>query len=345
MKRGTIGHWKMALFAQRLGVPHYAAVGLIQSMWHAAAEYRPRGDVGAWSDAEFAFHLKWEGDPGELIVALTETGWIDSHPEHRLVIHDWHEHCEDSVRRRCHRMRTTWANTGQNVGWTLARDGHDGSDWKTDKHSINGAPKADAGAPKADIDGQSQTLARHGAPKAGHGAPTHTLAHTHTPAPALSLAHVSEESVYTREGIQPVPETGGPPPSDDVTLSPVQRWIANTLPGIGSAYPANRRTGGPDTVRAIADALDAIVGNPDRWPEAQVNPRGWLHERIKAFAASPVAQTQYCPSLKKWLAEEWWANEALWQVAEKPNGKATNPSTRRLTAEELIARNRKRSPA
>ncbi len=154
-----------------------------------------------------------------------------------------------------------------------------------------------------------------------------------------------EKGVYTREAIQPSPETGGPPPSDDVTLSPVQRWIANTLPGIGSAYPANRRTGGPETVRAIADALDAIVGNPDRWPEAQVNPRGWLHERIKAFAASPVAQTQYCPSLKKWLAEEWWANEALWQVAEKTNGKAPNPSTRRLTAEELIARNRKRSPA
>lgn len=327
----------MALLAQRLGVPHYAAVGLLQSLWHAAAEYRPRGDVGAWSDAEFAFHLRWDGDPGKLIAALTETGWTDKHDEHRLVIHDWHEHCEDSVRRRCFRMRTTWANTGQNVGWTLARDGHDGSDWKQDKNGVNGAPKADGGAPASDFDGQKQTAARHGAPKAGHGAPTHTL----SPSLALSPAHVSEGSVYAREGIHPDPETGGPPPSPDVTLSPVQRWIANTLPGIGSAYPANRRTGGPDTLRAIADALDAIAGAPERWPDAQANPRGWLYERVKAFAASPVGRSQYCPAFRKWLAEEWWANEAMWQVAEaKPAGyQRKNP---RLTLAELEERDAKR---
>jgi hypothetical protein len=32
------------------------------------------------------------------VVALVETGWLDEHAEHRLVVHDWHQHAPNWVK-------------------------------------------------------------------------------------------------------------------------------------------------------------------------------------------------------------------------------------------------------
>lgn len=98
MKRGTIAHPKMVELQALLDVPAYVPVGILESLWHWTARYCPQGDLGRYSNRIIAQAVGWpEGDADRLINALVETGWIDAHDVRRLVVHDWHEHADDSV--------------------------------------------------------------------------------------------------------------------------------------------------------------------------------------------------------------------------------------------------------
>ena len=90
---------KLKRLKRRLQIPQYAAVGLLESLWHMTATQAQRGDIGKWDDADIASQIEWEGDEGELIAAFVECGWLDEHPEHRLVVHDWHQHADTTVKR------------------------------------------------------------------------------------------------------------------------------------------------------------------------------------------------------------------------------------------------------
>ena len=95
MKRGTVEHPKTAALASMLGVKRHVAVGLLEMLWHHTARYAPRGDIGKWKDCQIAAALDWPNDDsGRLIQCLVDSGWIDLSPEHRLLIHDWHEHSD-----------------------------------------------------------------------------------------------------------------------------------------------------------------------------------------------------------------------------------------------------------
>ena len=101
MKRGCPRHPKVADLALRLGIPKYSAVGLLEMLWHFAAEFSPRGDIGRHSDAVIAESIEWSGDPEILLAALIETHWVDpvELPD-RLVLHDWHNHCDDYTKKK-----------------------------------------------------------------------------------------------------------------------------------------------------------------------------------------------------------------------------------------------------
>jgi len=99
MKRGTIEHPKLKKLAKSLDISTYAAVGLLECLWHFTARYAQPGDVGKYSNDEIALGLYWEGDPDELVNALVANRWIDEHPEFRLVVHDWHEHADQTLKR------------------------------------------------------------------------------------------------------------------------------------------------------------------------------------------------------------------------------------------------------
>ena len=105
MKRGTIDHPKMRALLKALPVTgRYAAVGILESLWHFAALYAWQGDIGRHDDAAIAEWIGWQGSPESLIEPLVTTGWLDrvDGPE-RLVVHDWQEHCDDSVKKRMQR--------------------------------------------------------------------------------------------------------------------------------------------------------------------------------------------------------------------------------------------------
>lgn len=103
MKRGTPRHPKVADFAQALGREHAAAIGYLELLWHFTADFAPQGDIGKYDDARIEAACYWRGTKGKLLDALTRTWWVDKHPSHRLVVHDWHDHADDAVRRKLQR--------------------------------------------------------------------------------------------------------------------------------------------------------------------------------------------------------------------------------------------------
>jgi len=95
MKRGTPHHPKATMLQTSLGLPQYAVVGILESLWHFTARYAPAGNIGKYNPAVIARAIGWEGDADTLINALVEAGWLDRH-EAGLLVHDWSKHCDDT---------------------------------------------------------------------------------------------------------------------------------------------------------------------------------------------------------------------------------------------------------
>lgn len=99
MKRGTADHPKARALAARLGLRRYQVAGLLESLWDFAKGYARRGDVGRHTNQEIASHIDWEGDAGQLVQALVATRWLDACACHRLRVHDWGDHADQTVKR------------------------------------------------------------------------------------------------------------------------------------------------------------------------------------------------------------------------------------------------------
>jgi len=87
---------------RNLGCGKAQAVGHLHMLWEWASSSAARaGDVGRYDDQVIEEKCAWPGESGRLVRALLEERWLDQHPdpEVRLVIHDWADHCEDSVHR------------------------------------------------------------------------------------------------------------------------------------------------------------------------------------------------------------------------------------------------------
>lgn len=114
MKRGTPDHPKVLMLAaelRRLGIPmpRTTAVGILEMLWQWAAKYAIQGDVGRWPDEIIEAALEWVGEPGALVTALIRTKWLDEAPEpHRLVIHDIHDHADNTWRQCLDDSGLTW---------------------------------------------------------------------------------------------------------------------------------------------------------------------------------------------------------------------------------------------
>lgn len=109
MKRGTPDHPKTLRLQEELQCSRVEAVGLLELLWHYAARYSPRGDVGRWTNKQIATGVHWQGDPDALIAALLAAGWLEERPGLRLLIHDWHEHADEAVKKALSRAGLTFA--------------------------------------------------------------------------------------------------------------------------------------------------------------------------------------------------------------------------------------------
>jgi hypothetical protein len=113
MKRGTTEHPKMKKFARLIKMPVFAAVGIMEMLWHWTAKFAPAGDIGRFDDADIAEAVAWPSDrtTDELIQAMIGSGWVERMDgESRLYIHDWHEHADDTVNMSLARDTKFFAN-------------------------------------------------------------------------------------------------------------------------------------------------------------------------------------------------------------------------------------------
>jgi hypothetical protein len=96
MKRTAINHPKIGRLSRALDIDEAYAIGILESVWHFTAKNAPAGNVGKWGDDEIVAAAS-KLPSAAVIAALVSAGWLDQHDEHRLIVHDWHEHCEDQV--------------------------------------------------------------------------------------------------------------------------------------------------------------------------------------------------------------------------------------------------------
>lgn len=103
----------MEALADVLGIRLREAVGMIELLLHLADTYAPRGDIGRFSDRQIAKRMDWDEEPERLVQALVEVGWLDPHPVHRFVLHDWPEHAPaytvKKIRGRAGGVELGWA--------------------------------------------------------------------------------------------------------------------------------------------------------------------------------------------------------------------------------------------
>jgi hypothetical protein len=96
--RAVPEHPKFARLKRTLGITKWGALGLLEGLWHFTGKFTPHGDLGKYADAEIEAWLEWDGDPGALVSALITCGWVDENVDHRLIVHDWHQHADDATK-------------------------------------------------------------------------------------------------------------------------------------------------------------------------------------------------------------------------------------------------------
>ena len=95
--RAVPDHPKFAELGARLSLPKYAALGLLESIWHFTGRFAPQGNIGKYSDQAIESWIGWDRDPGAVIPALTESRWMDADAAHRMLVHDWPQHADAMV--------------------------------------------------------------------------------------------------------------------------------------------------------------------------------------------------------------------------------------------------------
>lgn len=122
MKRGAPKHKKMHRLAAELGMPRPYAVGLMEGLWQWVGEYAPTGLLRPDDAAVMAKEIGFTGKVEKLWKALVEARWLDPCGNGAAVVHDWREHCEDSVHRRLARAREYFADGSRPSTHRLEKD-------------------------------------------------------------------------------------------------------------------------------------------------------------------------------------------------------------------------------
>ncbi len=110
MKRDALAHPKMLDLASRLDCSRAQAIGIMTLLFDFAATYAPQGDIGKHKDGSIARACDWNGDSHAFVSSLVESGWLDESAAHRLVIHDWSEHCEQWVKLKLQKLKLSFVD-------------------------------------------------------------------------------------------------------------------------------------------------------------------------------------------------------------------------------------------
>jgi hypothetical protein len=92
MKHQTTRLLKFKELQNRLDLPMWQVIGMLETLWHVTLVHAPAGDIGKFTNEQIAALMDYRGDIDSLLETLLEKGWIDADPEFRLIVHDWSFH-------------------------------------------------------------------------------------------------------------------------------------------------------------------------------------------------------------------------------------------------------------
>jgi hypothetical protein len=126
--RAVPEHPKFARLKRELSLPKCHALGLLEALWHFTGKFAPRGNVGKFTDAEIESWVEWEGPTGAAIAGLVAAGWLDVSAEHRLVVHDWHDHADSTTKKQVGRLGVGFVSdmSGHRQDMSSSNRKHDG---------------------------------------------------------------------------------------------------------------------------------------------------------------------------------------------------------------------------
>jgi hypothetical protein len=89
-------HPKRKRLSRLLDISRRETIGLLHELWWWAYDYAAEGDLSTFTDEDIADAIDWEHDPGALIAALTQSGFINDDRQ----IHDWEDFAQKWIERR-----------------------------------------------------------------------------------------------------------------------------------------------------------------------------------------------------------------------------------------------------
>ncbi len=89
MKEGHQDTVQFKMLERALSRPRFAVTGILEELKCLGIANCQRGNIGRFSNEEIGVSIGYDGDIDELIRLLTEHGYLEEHPEYRLVLCDW----------------------------------------------------------------------------------------------------------------------------------------------------------------------------------------------------------------------------------------------------------------
>lgn len=89
-------HPKRRRLSRLLEISRRETIGLLHELWWWAYDYAAEGDLAAFTDADIADAIDWDSDPGALVAALVEAGFLTADRQ----IHDWADFAQKWIERR-----------------------------------------------------------------------------------------------------------------------------------------------------------------------------------------------------------------------------------------------------
>ena len=113
-KRGTLDHPKIKRLGRAIGMPGWAALGLLEAVWHWVSRYKPDGQL---SDSDFedcADTIRYDDGGLALSSVLHSCGLLDSVGDGVWYIHDWHDHADETTKKALEKAGKCFANGSGN---------------------------------------------------------------------------------------------------------------------------------------------------------------------------------------------------------------------------------------
>lgn len=273
------------------------AVGIMESLWKITARMAPHGDIGKHTNRRIAHEMRCTFcEPDELIDCLVSAGFLDRSDEHRLVVHDWHDHCENWVKSKVQRGQQKGGPGFASLGTDSLESGPGGTSESCSE------PEFSAGLKSATETASSAEQS------CGTEVGFSALHQCGTPKP--------------KPKPEPKPDAKGQGPSPaplDFSASPER------IDELLDLYP--KVVARPKSRQALRLRIAQVARERPEGMREGEGPVEYLERRIRAFSASPAgSEKRYVPNPANWFADHRDEDpDESWQTGDAPR---STPQTR-----------------